>query len=247
MKTLIPITNKKLTELQSHNFFIWSNQCDDPFEDKFSFVPAMSFFILGLRDIYSEFADMITDIPKEQTLINYCDLNMQCADVFLEDLERLGFTSSSWGGPLRNIFSKTWSAENSFSRKYIYKLHHLIQNNTIEENIFTFGLVHDQLYLLMNAMANVETGQPVSSNLNFFHFKEEAIWPKGHLDVAKLVDQDLPGQSYYRCYDILITLDKYFHNLLDQWLILKNEFKRNILLGECQFMSDKNDIRGILH
>ncbi len=247
MKTLIPITNQKLTKLQSHDFFIWSNRQQASFEDKLSFVPVMNFFILGLNDIYGEFSSLESDDFGEKSLIDYCKLNINAADKYLEDLELLGFTASSWGGPLSEIFKKTWSEENYFSRKYIYQIHHYIQHNTIEENIFTLGLVHDQFFLLMNAIANISNEQSLTTNLNFFNFKDQAIWPKGHLNVDELIGSSLPGQSYYRCYEILDKLHNYFISILDQWLSQKDIFKRNLLLANSHFINTKADIKGIFH
>jgi len=247
MKTLIPIANQRIAKLQTHGFLQWMNGSFGQYEDKFSFVPSMCFYILGLQDIYTIFSEKLAENATEQYLINYCKLNENSSDAYLEDLERLGFTSTSWGGPLRSIFSKTWSKENQSSRKYIYQIHNYIQYNNTDENIFTLGIIHDQLFLLMNAIANMSTSQPISSQLQFFNHEEEAVWPKGHLNIKELVDEELPGQSYYRCYEILDNLDKIFSEMLDEWFETKDHFKRNILLSECQFMTEQPDANGILH
>src|SRR5690348_15890972 len=103
MKTILPIIDARKRQLGDSPFCRWLAGDEGSDEDRFAFVPAQLFLVLGFRDILSflKVANPKTDLDA---LINvHCQEDLDHWKWYLEDLEMLGFTLSWWGDSMGDV------------------------------------------------------------------------------------------------------------------------------------------------
>ncbi|VEI18974.1 Uncharacterised protein [Serratia plymuthica] len=123
MKISAMIENKK--ELFSnHEFFSYVRNTSLPLEERLSFLPHMSYFIMSFGDINKYVLPFPT--PKdtlEEAINTHAKEDSTHWPWFLADLQRLHMDKNS---PLTHTLQYLWSEEMSASRKLVYDLMELI-------------------------------------------------------------------------------------------------------------------------
>lgn len=130
MKNIIDLIERKQETIEKNNHLCqWlSDESIDPHE-RLSFFPAMAYFNMGFPDametLYRE--NPINEIEK---LINtYCQEDSEHWRWYLTDLEKLGFSLSSWGNSIPTFFKEVWSPATIANRKIIILIMNYGQRN----------------------------------------------------------------------------------------------------------------------
>jgi hypothetical protein len=126
MKKVIELVGTKKAELQESAFCDWMKNLHEG-EDPFSFVPAMSFFVLGFRDILALAKRPLTGNPWDAAINLHCDEDKNHWLWFIHDLEHLGFKNHTFGPRSRNILRDMWSNTNRPVRDMVYMVTQLVQ------------------------------------------------------------------------------------------------------------------------
>ncbi len=115
--------------LAEHSFCQHLRNSEYPDKSIFSFVPLMSFFVLGFRDLLEY---MRVPFPSNQTefLLNeHCTEDSDHWLWFLRDLEALELPVSAWGGEkISDSLHLIWAPQNAAIRRQIYDIVVLINN-----------------------------------------------------------------------------------------------------------------------
>ena len=129
MKTIFAAIENHKLQLTKHTFCKRLRSANTSDESIFFFVPHMTFFVLGFRDLLEY---MLVPNPTNQTEIM---LNQHCSEDsdhwlwFLQDLEKLTLPSKAWqGSKVTDALRLIWSPENMAMRRQIYDIMICIHN-----------------------------------------------------------------------------------------------------------------------
>jgi hypothetical protein len=125
----IAYIEKKQHKLNQTDFCKWLRDEKIIFNDKTAFIPAMSFFVLGFRDIlrYLEYKTPQNEI--EMMINTHCQEDSFHWKWFLSDMEKLGFGLHSWGSSVTDLLDKMWSDEDIPMRDMVYETFILINHH----------------------------------------------------------------------------------------------------------------------
>jgi hypothetical protein len=95
----------------------------------FFFVPQMSFFVLGFRDLLEYMRVPFPSNPAEFMLNEHCSEDSDHWLWFLQDLETLQLPSQAWGGEhVSKKLQLVWSPQNAAVRRQVYDIIVMINN-----------------------------------------------------------------------------------------------------------------------
>lgn len=126
MQTIFTLINDEKNNLKKHELFEWMSTCERPL----SFVPAMTFFVLGFRDVLSYLKRATPKDFWDHTINVHCEEDAHHWLWFIEDMTKIGVKETGWGGDFSKLLKTTWSEENFASRNMIYNLIHNAKNTT---------------------------------------------------------------------------------------------------------------------
>lgn len=124
MQVLARIEDHKV-KLESHQLIQWMKESQNPL----AFSPAMTFFVLGFKDILSY---LKRAEPKTQLdlMINvHCEEDSHHWLWFISDLENLGLLETDWGKNFSHLLRTVWSNQGWASRDMVYHTVHLAKQN----------------------------------------------------------------------------------------------------------------------
>lgn len=124
MNTILQKIDSKKTDLDQHLFCQWLSKAT-PQENVLAFAPAMSYFVLGFRDILELARFKDPQSPLEHAINHHCDEDSEHWQWYLNDLTEMGFLASS----AQSFLYKIWSDEQRVPRNMVYFLTHLIQTH----------------------------------------------------------------------------------------------------------------------
>lgn len=95
----------------------------------FSFVPHMSFFVLGFRDLLEYLRVPFPSNSAEFMINEHCTEDSDHWLWFLQDLETLQLNAQAWGGEnIANKLELIWSPQNAAVRRQVYDIIVMISN-----------------------------------------------------------------------------------------------------------------------
>jgi hypothetical protein len=124
MKRILGTIEGRKEELTSNRLFGWLSDERISGAERLAFAPAMLYFLMGFKDVLSNLArpDPKTDLDR---MVNaYCTEDALNWQWYLDDLERLGFTITSWGKDIPALCKEIWSASTAANRDTIFALIH---------------------------------------------------------------------------------------------------------------------------
>lgn len=115
--------------LAEHSFCQHLRNSEYPDKSIFSFVPLMSFFVLGFRDLLEYLRVPFPSNQTEFLLNEHCTEDSDHWLWFLHDLETLELPDSAWGGEkISDSLHLIWAPQNAAIRRQIYDIIVLINN-----------------------------------------------------------------------------------------------------------------------
>lgn len=122
------IENHK-SHLADHSFCRRLRSTESADKSIFNFVPHMTFFVLGFRDLLEYLRVPFPSNPVEFMLNEHCTEDSDHWLWFLQDLEKLQLSARAWGGPrVADALELIWSPQNAVIRRQIYDIVIMINN-----------------------------------------------------------------------------------------------------------------------
>lgn len=122
------IENHKL-RLADHSFCQRLRESESTDKSIFNFVPHMTFFVLGFRDLLEYLRVPFPSSPVEFMLNEHCSEDSDHWLWFLQDLEKLQLPSHAWGGKrIADALELIWTPQSAATRRQIYDIVIMINN-----------------------------------------------------------------------------------------------------------------------
>ncbi len=237
MKEILQKISLKKQALGKEPFIEWLKNKDITIKEKYSFVPAMAFFIMGFKDILLHLKATSPETEIGKLVITHCDEDLGHWEWYIKDLEKLGFDFSAWGEDLTSFFSRFWGNDTRECRHLVYLIMHYAQSTSdprvllvmIEVMEATFGVFIGALH-----RSSINTG--IDEKLEFFGLKHRVAesnhslgnWVgegdvSGELDKIVLLPELRQLSSH-----IVDDLFNQFGSMFDEWFLLSNSYQQNI-------------------
>jgi hypothetical protein len=136
MNTLFQAIEAHKDALCEHNFcqYLRQNAAEHP--NSFAFVPHMTFFVLGFKDMLENFRIKEPKTTIEEMINEHCNEDADHWEWFLQDLRTLKLGIEEWGGDISSAISLIWSDSNFAVRNQVYRvMHHVFQCKTPHEKL----------------------------------------------------------------------------------------------------------------
>ena len=235
MEIQLAYIEKKQTLLNDTDFCKWLRSHSISNEEKVSFIPAMTFFVLGFKDILRHLEYKVPSSEIEMMINEHCKEDSFHWKWFLKDLERLGFNLYSWGNSTTDLFSSIWSDNDIPMREMIYDT--IIKINThnnpkisliiIEVLEAAFGVFIKNMTYSLSQMPNYKT-------LEYFgelHLEHEESHSMGHWGDGCQQDEivhriELTSHEEKIANTIIDELFTNFEKLFQTWMDSKENYVR---------------------
>jgi hypothetical protein len=125
MQKILTMIDDEKTKLASHELINWISSTNQPL----TFVPAMTFFVLGFRDVLSYLKRSHPKDFWDHSINTHCEEDANHWLWFIEDLQKIGVKETAWGNDFSELLKTTWSEKNHASRDMIYNLIHYAKVN----------------------------------------------------------------------------------------------------------------------
>lgn len=122
MENILNKIELKKQVLDKHSFCQWISGASTK-DELLAFAPAMSYFVLGFRDILELVRFANPKSPLEKAINHHCAEDSEHWRWFLKDLEELGYLRIS----TKEFLGKIWADEQRTPRQMIYFLTHKVQ------------------------------------------------------------------------------------------------------------------------
>ncbi|RYY02059.1 MAG: hypothetical protein EOO53_15155 [Gammaproteobacteria bacterium] len=161
----------------------------------YSFLPHMTFFILGFRDILEEARIKNPKSDVELALNAHCDEDSGHWLWFIEDLKTLNMDVNYWGGDMSSILKMLWSPESYPVRELVYRItNHIRTSKTAEEKMIIVDCMESTFSVFINSLNVITHRNGFYNKLKFFgseHFDAESNHASGNwLEGEKQHDDD---------------------------------------------------------
>ncbi len=236
MRAIMRKIEEKKSTLERSRFVEWLIREDVPGAEKLSFAPAMAFFIMGFRDILCSLKQRNPTTWAAKIVNQHCDEDADHWRWYIEDLEKLGFDHTVWGGDLSGLFSRMWSDETRESRNLVYLTMYHVRSAPSPEVLLviievmeaTFGVFSDALHRALQ-------GMPAYSNLKYFghtHRQEEeshaiGSWTQSGSHSEDIYGIQLPKEVREICFNIVDALFAQFQEVFEEWYLSKNSYHQH--------------------
>jgi hypothetical protein len=200
MSALLKRIAARQAQLEQHSFCKHLSNRRDVSAQAYSFVPHMTFFVLGFRDILEEIR---VDNPKTELELS---INTHCSEDsnhwlwFIEDLKTLDMGVDYWGGDLSSVLKTLWSTDNYPIREMVYRVvSHIRNTKTAEEKMMILDCLESAFSVFINNLNYVTQARGDYEKLKYFgseHYEDEASHSTGNW----LEGEKHGGQSHY--YDV---------------------------------------------
>jgi len=184
MSTLLLQIAKSQSQLEQHIFCQHLRHQSDISLSAYSFVPHMTFFVLGFRDILEEIRFKNPKTELELTLNAHCDEDSDHWMWFIEDLETLKMDVGHWGGSVTSVLSTLWSTKNHPIREMVYRtIHHIRNTKTAEEKMIIIDCLESAFSVFINSLNVITHKNGYYKKLKYFgeeHYEDEASHSGGN-------------------------------------------------------------------
>lgn len=235
MQLIIELISQEQNKLAQSNLCQWLSEGNNQKEDKLLFIPSMTFFVLGFRDILN-----FIKIENPQTTLdflinNHCDEDMDHWRWFLSDLEQLGFSLNSWGDNINHVFQSVWADENFRTRAMIYETIALIRSkNSPELSLVMIEVLEAAFGIFINSINPLIKESNLYHELTYFgkhHQDQEESHSAGSWTGDSKPDEiieniQLSPQQREEAKEIVTNFFNRFHGLFDCWYEARNHYTR---------------------
>ena len=129
MNTIFALIENHKQRLANHSFCQRLRNHRSSDKSIFFFVPHMSFFVLGFRDLLEYLRVPFPGNSAEFMLNEHCTEDSDHWLWFLQDLETLQLNAQAWGGEnISNKLELIWSPQNAAVRRQVYDIIVMISN-----------------------------------------------------------------------------------------------------------------------
>lgn len=181
--------------LSNHSFCQYLRQTENVTEQSLSFIPTMTFFVLGFRDILES---MRVNNPKqdvEKMLNAHCDEDSEHWRWFIEDLNKLGMHTDYWGGDVSAILHHIWSPDHYIVRDLVYRvIHHVHSSRSAHEKLIIVECLEAAFAAFIENLNPLTKRLGIYQKLDYFgkhHYEQEADHAAGSwIDGEKASSQD---------------------------------------------------------
>lgn len=122
MKHVLSSIKHQQEKLSQTPLFLWLK--DDTIDgyERLSFSPSMMYYLMGFKDVLSALHRPHPKTDIDTHINAYCDEDAEHWRWYLSDLQKLGYTLSSWGQSIPTFCNAVWSPETEINRQTIFKL-----------------------------------------------------------------------------------------------------------------------------
>lgn len=129
MNKIFSLIGNRKDHLANHSFCQYLRTATPSDTSVFSFVPLMSFFVLGFKDLLEYMRIPFPSNQVEHLLNEHCAEDSDHWMWFLQDLETLKLSAHAWGGKkVSDNLQLIWSPQNAATRRQIYDIVILIND-----------------------------------------------------------------------------------------------------------------------
>lgn len=129
MHNIFTLIEHHKNHLAEHSFCQRLRYSESPDTSIFNFVPHMTFFVLGFRDLLEYLRVPFPSNPVEFMLNEHCSEDSDHWLWFLQDLEKLQLPVQAWGGQhIANALELIWAPQSAAIRRQIYDIVVMINN-----------------------------------------------------------------------------------------------------------------------
>jgi len=184
MSTLLQKIATQQAKLENHIFCQHLLRQKDISLNAYSFVPHMTFFVLGFRDILEELRITNPQSELEISLNAHCDEDSEHWLWFIEDLKTLNVDVDYWGGDLTGILSTIWSRKDYVVRKMVYDvISHIKNTKSAEEKMIIIDCLESAFSIFINSLNSITHQNGYYEKLKYFgaeHYEDEASHSTGN-------------------------------------------------------------------
>ncbi len=193
MSALLQRISDRQAKLEKHSFCQHLLGCRDVSSQVYSFVPHMTFFVLGFRDILEEIRIKDPKNDFELSINTHCDEDSDHWLWFIEDLETLNMNVEYWGGNVSSVLKTLWSTDNYAIREMVYRVvSHIRTTKTAEEKMMILDCLESAFSVFINSLNSVTQKRGDFQKLKYFgseHYEDEAShstgnWLEGEKDFS---------------------------------------------------------------
>lgn len=194
MSTLLQKIATRQSQLENHIFCQHLVHHGDISEHAYRFVPHMTFFVLGFRDILEEIRVKNPKTELEISLNAHCDEDSEHWLWFIEDLKVLNMDVDYWGGNMGSVLSTLWSRKDYPIRELVYNIVcHIRSTKTAEEKMIIIDCLESAFSVFINSLNFITHKNGYYEKLKYFgakHYEDEASHSTGNwLEGEKTSDQ----------------------------------------------------------
>ncbi|MDH5693306.1 MAG: hypothetical protein OEZ47_09410 [Gammaproteobacteria bacterium] len=174
MEGILKLIEQSSIELSNNQLCIWlsSGRRD---EDYLGFIPAMSFFVLGFKDMVIEMSSPDVSSPLQEELNVHCQEDSEHWKWFLGDLRRLRYFPVENGEFSVSALEVIWNEESYATRDLVYTAMYYIKMH--QEPIYRLVLIE-----LLEAAFAVFIAAMKKGALDDFHYRELMYFGKNHVE-----------------------------------------------------------------
>ncbi|MBC7539062.1 MAG: hypothetical protein H7281_09590 [Bacteriovorax sp.] len=230
MQNIFTIIEKEKSQLATHDLIKWITTSDQPL----TFVPAMTFFVLGFRDVLSYIKRTNPKDFWDHSINVHCDEDANHWQWFIEDLQKIGVKETLWGNDFSELLTITWSEMGYASRDMIYTLVHYAKVNSDPfVNLAMIESLEAAFAVFINALLPQIENRGWQNDLRYFgsrHHEDESNHALGTWVGEKVIDNDLKNiflndiqkaQANFIVHEIF----QKFHTVFESWFNQKDKFQ----------------------
>jgi hypothetical protein len=184
MSTLLQKIATQQSQLENHIFCQHLLHHKDISLNAYGFVPHMTFFVLGFRDILEEIRVKNPKTELEISLNAHCDEDSEHWLWFIEDLKVLNMDVNYWGGDISSVLSSLWSRKNHPIRKMVYDVVcHIRSTKTADEKMIIIDCLESAFSVFINSLNSITHRNGYYEKLKYFgsqHYEDEASHSTGN-------------------------------------------------------------------
>jgi hypothetical protein len=230
MQYIFTIIEEEKSKLATHDLIKWITTSDQPL----TFVPAMTFFVLGFRDVLSYIKRTNPKDFWDHSINTHCEEDANHWQWFIEDLQKIGVKETVWGNDFSELLTTTWSETGYASRDMIYTLVHYAKVNSDPfVNLAMIESLEAAFAVFINALMPQIENRGWQNDLRYFgsrHHEDESNHALGSWVGETAIDNNLKNillndiQKTQAEFIVKETFRK-FHTVFESWYGQKDKFE----------------------
>ncbi len=249
MLRAINLIEKNNTLCAKNDFFKWLAHVDS-FNAKheiLSFAPAMTFFVLGFKDILEEIKSSNPKSELEKILNIHCHEDSQHWLWFLDDLTKLGLDNHSKLNNTSEFLKLIWSEEFTPMREMVYNtIFRIKESNNPKISLIIVEVLEAAFETFIANLSHALKGTEIYNQLSYFgdrHEQEEhnhqmGSWANPEMINNKVLMIELSQEESYKAEVIIIEMFSLFDDIFTCWFDSKDIFIKQKPLHQSQMPKD---------